>query len=451
MKSSKSIERLFQEGLKDFEGSPSSKVWKGIENHLSEKRKRKIFPLWWQVASVAAIFLIFSSIGAYYYHTSKPSSSIALQQGSKFKSISTPLEVISTQYRFSSLNKNLSNLDNLIVERFAFKITEEERRKTKEFSLKDERVVDRSPSTVNQLKRVSVNSLSNSLLAFSVVDAKEDLLTTTKEKSNKKSLLDAIEENLLTNTEDKTIDKSWEIQPNVAPVFMNSFSGGNPIESSLQGKTTSNPNVSFGVNVAYAINKKMKIRTGLNQVAMGYNTQDVILSSSSPSFSIGGSSNSNLKTNLIGEITLISGGSNRNTPVNQSLNSSFGVSSSKFSPVGSINHELGFIEVPLELEYALIEKKIGIHVLGGASTFLLNNNELFFEENGKSSSIGEANNLNTFSFSANVGLGMDYSFSERVSFNLEPKLMYQINTFQNNISSFQPYFFGIYSGIKFKF
>jgi hypothetical protein len=47
MKSSKPIERLFQEGLKDFQASPSQKVWDGIEEKLTDKKDRRRFiPFW---------------------------------------------------------------------------------------------------------------------------------------------------------------------------------------------------------------------------------------------------------------------------------------------------------------------------------------------------------------------------------------------------------------------
>lgn len=456
MKTSKSIERLFQEGLKDFEASPSPKVWNGIEAKLAgRKQPKRISPFWWQVASVAAILLIFSSIGAFYYNSSVYKPSITFKKPPKIKSTSNSLVVIPAQYRFSSVNKNLSLLENSIKSDLAFNFeASSSSLNFEQASLPVQdlqadsaaaRIADRSFSTVNLLIGSSINSFSNSPMASTLFEPDKESL------NNKKSLFDAIQEDdLLAIEEDKGVDKPWAIQPNLAPVFMNSFNGGNPIEPSLQGKTSSNPNVSYGVNIAYAINKKIKIRAGVNQVAMGYNTQDVVLSVTSSSFRAEASGNLNLEGNLVGDFTLVSANNNSNTQAGTQANS-FGMTPSKLNSVGVINHELGFVEVPLEVEYALIDKKLGVHVLGGASTYLLSNNEVFFDVNGRSSSIGEAGNLNTFSFSANLGVGMDYNFSERVSFNLEPKFMYQINTFQSNTTNFQPYFFGIYSGIKFKF
>lgn len=464
MKSSKSIERLFQESFKDFQASPSPKVWNGIEEKLANKKQsRRLLPIWWwKVASVAAILLIFGLIGAFYYKPLELRTTISSQDNPILKSTSNSLEVIPAHYRFSSVNENLLKLDNSIERRLAFQISESVYSEVtnttvnvkqanllagldQSGSVNETRIPEKLFSTVSRLTSSSVNLFSNALEASRIFDTDKYI------KNKKRSLFDVIEEDeLLAMEEDTSIDKPWAIQPHVAPVFMNSFNGGNPIEPSLQGKTSSNPNVSYGINLAYAINKKIKIRTGISQVAMGYNTQDVILSITSSSLRTGNSANLNTESNLIGEFSLISATNNANAQA-RSQTSSFGITPTRFSSVGAINHELGFVEVPLEVEYALIDKKIGVHLLGGASTYLLNNNEIFFEENGRSSSIGEADNLNTFSFSANLGVGLDYSFSERVSFNLEPKFLYQINTFQSNTDRFQPYFFGIYSGIKFKF
>jgi hypothetical protein len=464
MKSSKPIERLFQEGLNDLQTSPSPKVWKGIEEKLSGRKKKKRFAaFWWQVVSVAAILLIFSSIGAFYFQNAETKSSVSSKENSEIKRNLNSIVVTPAQYRFTSVSTALSSFENDIENSLAFQL-EVPKSVIESPKLADAegddainpQVTGISSSYVNQLVKAELKYLQNLRIASNLLsnELKEDL--TLGDNVEKKSLFDAIEEEpFLVVEDDKQIYKPWELTPNVAPVFMNSFSGGNPIEASLQGKTTSNPNVSYGINVAYAINKKIKIRTGVNQVAMGYNTQDVILSTTSSSFSSDNSNNPNIKNDILTEVTLVSATNRRvggrNATMSDPGNSSFLSSTSEYNSIGSLNHELGFVEVPVEIEYAIIDKKIGLHVLGGASTYLLNNNEIFFEEGGRSSSIGEAENLNSFSFSANLGLGLDYNFSETLSLNLEPKFLYQINTFQDTDSSFQPYFFGIYSGIRFKF
>ena len=121
------------------------------------------------------------------------------------------------------------------------------------------------------------------------------------------------------------------------------------------------------------------------------------------------------------------------------------------SNIVSLEQQFGFIEVPLELEYSLVDKKLGLNVIGGFSTFFLNNNNLFLVDQSGSSLIGESANLNDVSYSANFGLGMFYNFSKAFQFNLEPMFKYQINTFNNTSGDFQPFFMGVYTGLSFKF
>ena len=118
---------------------------------------------------------------------------------------------------------------------------------------------------------------------------------------------------------------------------------------------------------------------------------------------------------------------------------------------GDLDQRFGFIEVPLELEYKLVNKKFGVNVIGGFSTFFLNENEIFADIDGASTLIGEANNINGTSFSANFGLGLDYNLSKQWNINLEPQFKYQINTFNNTSGDFRPFFIGVYTGLSFKF
>src|SRR5210317_715009 len=69
MSDKKHIDRLFQEGFKDFEAQPSDAVWKNIESKLNQKKnKRRVIPIWWRYAGVAALLLIFLSVGGLFFN-----------------------------------------------------------------------------------------------------------------------------------------------------------------------------------------------------------------------------------------------------------------------------------------------------------------------------------------------------------------------------------------------
>ena len=118
----------------------------------------------------------------------------------------------------------------------------------------------------------------------------------------------------------------------------------------------------------------------------------------------------------------------------------------------SINQAFGYIEIPLEIEYALVNKKIGVNVIGGFSSFFLSENKIFSEaEGGSKTYLGEANNINNVSYSANFGFGVNYQVSKKIDLNVEPMFKYQINTFNNTSGDFKPYFIGVYTGFAIKF
>lgn len=269
--------------------------------------------------------------------------------------------------------------------------------------------------------------------------------TTDKEEVNAIEEAIAQAENIEKENDDKddTPSKRWSVAPNVAPVYFNSLGEGSPIDDQfITNAKEGEINVSYGIRGSYAINDKLRIRAGVNRVDLGYSTRNVI-EFSRPSASI--ASNSRLK-----HVKL-----NDNTSAFISANS---ISLSTAPDIlfikeqGSIDQQLGFIEVPVELEYSLIEKKFGLNLIGGFSTLFLNNNEIYSaQNNGVRTLLGEATNINNMSYSANFGIGFNYSLSRQLRFNLEPMFKYQINTFNDTAGDFQPFFIGVYTGLSFKF
>jgi hypothetical protein len=112
----------------------------------------------------------------------------------------------------------------------------------------------------------------------------------------------------------------------------------------------------------------------------------------------------------------------------------------------------GYLEVPMEMSYALLNRKFGIELIGGVSTLFLNqNNVSVVSTQGLSTSVGEAENLNDIHFSTNVGVGFKYRFLKSFEASFEPMFKYQVNTFSRDAGNFKPYFIGLYSGISFSF
>ena len=118
---------------------------------------------------------------------------------------------------------------------------------------------------------------------------------------------------------------------------------------------------------------------------------------------------------------------------------------------GTINQKMGYYEVPLEISYAIVDKKIGISLIGGISTLFLDENKVSLISSETNLKLGEANNLNAMHFSSNIGLGFKYNFVKSFQLNFEPMVKYQLNTFSNNSGTTKPVLIGLYSGISYRF
>lgn len=230
----------------------------------------------------------------------------------------------------------------------------------------------------------------------------------------------------------------WQLTPNVAPIFFSSISNGSPLDTQLQNNTKDYAtNYSIGLGVNYSLNKRLQLRSGVNVFAVGYNTNGVFFEQNSKASKI-----QNLDPTAQGASIHIG-------PVTSAPTIYSRVVSEKFE--GIINQKFGYIEMPVELSYKILDTKIGVEFIGGMSTLFLNQNEVFLNSNGMDMKIGEANNLNKIHFSGNLGLGLKYGFLKQLEARIEPVFKYQIRTFNNDVGDFKPYVFGIYSGISYKF
>ncbi len=265
------------------------------------------------------------------------------------------------------------------------------------------------------------------------------------DEANKKSIFDAMHKEEAIVEEEQAI-KKWNIAPNIAPVYYNSFGDGSSIDPQFADNTKNGQvNLSYGVQVSYNLNERLSVRSGVNKVDLSYGTQDVGFSASS----IASQNLQSINYNSNAEAILVSDiGSNQNESAANDFNR---LAISQTQNEGLLNQRIGYIEVPLEMKYALVNKKLGVNMIGGVSTLFLQDNEVSVLAGDFETTIGEANNLNEVSFTGNIGVGVDYKLSDQFIINLEPIFKYQFNGFSGNTENFRPYYFGVYTGVSIKF
>ena len=295
-------------------------------------------------------------------------------------------------------------------------------------------------------KQLPAKENGNTVLNNEIPEKEKEIVAQNDEakQDEKQSIFDVIaeqEEEVVAGTN----GNKWSIGPTVAPVYFSASGEGSPVHSTFASNSKSgNVDLSYGLTVAYEVGKKLKIRTGVHRVNYGYDTNDVVFTSS-----LDGS------VNLIDNINYSS--DSQNIVLESKNKGALSVEKAELASDasaildGKMIQNLGYLEIPLELNYSLIDKKFGVDLIGGLSSLFLVDNAVLLESEGLVTEVGEANNVNTTNFSTNIGVGFNYQFSPKVQLNLEPMFKYQLNTFSDTAGSFRPFSVGVYSGFSFKF
>lgn len=304
---------------------------------------------------------------------------------------------------------------------------------------------DNTETTVTNNTNTDLKEFNNSktIVTSNGIITKDSTLVAkiAEEKNPLEELLAAKEDGKNEDEKEKEKRSKWAISTNASPVYFNSLAEGSSIDSRfLSNQKSFNNTLSYGVGINYNITQKLSIKTGVNNLKIDYNTNDIAFYQDVSAIPL-----ENVKTNSAGKMINIES----KLQENGEFVSVLGTPLVKYD--GSLNQEIGFVEVPVELSYKLLDKKFGIEVIGGLSTLFLSENKVSLVSNGQEMNIGSANNLNNIHFSSNVGLGFKYSFWKNFNANFQPMFKYQINTFSENSGNFKPYFIGLYSGISFSF
>ena len=402
MSDSKNIDRLFQENLKDFEVFPPNEAWDSIENRLIPRSKKRALPFWLKISSIAALFILFFSVGTIYFLPKSNFSKNLFHKQTTNKEISTQKDSdtkITVEEKLKEMQKVVTALSKELAEieqntNFAAKA--------------EEKITEKTASTQKSENNFLFKDTKN--LPFSKFADKE---------ISKKEI-----------TESK-----FSVATIFAPIYFNSFGDGSGVDAQFKdNSSTGNTSYSYGVKVAYQLTNKFSLQSGVNLINLGLTTNNIYVT---PGVAIVGFSNLSANPFMArsGEISTLK----ENT-----LNADD-------ASGGSLNQVFGYVEIPVEVKYSVTDGKFGINLVGGFSTLLLNRDEVFVETNSFSQSLGSSNNLRSVNFSGNIGLDVDYSIYKNLFINVSPMFKVQTSTFSKNSGSIQPYYLGVYTGLNYKF
>ena len=418
----KNIDRVFQENLKDLDINPSKKVWKGIELYLTERPVKKTIPLWQRLSGVAAIFILFFMGGAWYYNL----NSVITE---------TPANII-TETNFDNLKVDNATPPNKVDSKLLDAIaTNEDSENIRTSRDAGSTVFVKKPNNNVIVTSTDISSIYKNIDSKYVVD-ENDFLESLKSNKNSISNIDPV------NVKEKTgesMRNKWSVGTTVAPVYYNSLQSGSPISEDLSNNSKTSDNaLSVGVKLNYKINRKFNVQSGVNKVELAYVTNNVNVTSTSSKIA---SNNSLIKSGVV-----LSNSGNQNSNYRSSSNAQ-----GKSNLSGELNQSIEYFEFPVEMTYSLYENKFGVGLVGGFSTYVLSKNSISIVTQDQIRDLGGANNLNNLNFSGNLGVDFDYKINKNWYLNVAPMFKYQFNTYSNSSGNFQPYYFGIYSGLNYRF
>jgi opacity protein-like surface antigen len=252
-------------------------------------------------------------------------------------------------------------------------------------------------------------------------------------------------------------EQRFLVGASMSPSMSFSRSGQSPRLSELINSEKSRPAYSTGVSVGYRISDRLTIQSGIGLASIGQTINDVNVYAglsdfyavkSSYLYSVETASGIILAGNT--DLYLTDSKDRVNTLIQGNMADP---SKYKLTQVGSdIQQVFRYLELPVMLRYKLIDRKFGLNLSGGVAYGLLVDNAAYTGEGSELIRVGHTEGVSTHNFSSQLGLGMEYNISKKITFNLEPLVRYYVTPLSDISGSlYKPYSLGFWSGFSFKF
>jgi hypothetical protein len=449
------IDLLFRNGLKDYEVLPPQEVWDDIYPAIKRKKRPLVF---FRIAAVAAVLFTISLLG---YRWSREVANIPSPAITAFNvPVFSPLSSSSTtseQYlpvkKYGRVNEYSVALNETVKTGNVPDII-------KNASVSEETGTFYKALAVSSDQVLYIPGAKNLTISNNEIAEKTVLtpLKTSQEPFKEIKYID-LQSFIDKNNETAKTGNRWSIAAMASPTYFSRFNTGSD-ELSKELMSSEQPLISYsgGVGFSYKINKKFTIQSGLYYSSLGQKIDGINSYSGFQRYVItkGGSNFEVLTTNGTiytsnPDIFLASSGTDK---VRTAYTSDvFDPEKENLESVSnSLNQNFSYLELPVVLRYKIVDKTIGINLIGGLSYNFLVNNSVYTVVDGTRYEVGETKGLNSHALSSSLGMGMEYNLSGKLSLNLEPTFRYYLNPLNSTTGSYiHSYSFGIFSGVSYKF
>lgn len=470
MNKNQNIDDSLRKKLDAYEAAPPSYVWDNIQSQLNvqQKRRRLAYAGW---LSAAAVIVLAFIAGWYFNHKNQLSEPDLAQQQIVPESNLQPFSTDSDKNKQVAVDQFTQENDKL-----ANKINPITTAKTPATETKDE--VLNSPDYDRYVASRERTEYSLLQQIEAVVTSKQPKMVAFENKSTKSvnSALAAdkmlIAANMQTINQQKKNQQGWIIGAHVAPGYAaRSVSHTDNYARNMTNNSQSGgSNVGGGISVQYKTSKRLRFETGIYYAKDGQkdnNSFELFASNSDMYYGVDADASPSREVSAFSNV--VTTGSD-----GIAMNSTAGVIQMKSTPQGtniaanlenSSNVQVNtlysdgefaqvfeFIEVPLYLRYSLLDKKIGIELLGGISAGFVVGNNAYLDNSYGIQNIGSTTDISTLNISGTLGVGVNYMLGKHLSFALEPRINYYLNSINTNPEvNYRPYRIGVYTGVYYAF
>jgi len=479
------IDEYFKEGLGNFDLIPPADVWKNIERELDHKRRIGIITFW---SGLAAGLALFVGIGGYYYFEKKQTTQVVASvhkhdEASNSKVIKHPAD---SSYIIASTLKSGSNMTS--GEKLSSQVVQKSNADIDESQIKSEVVesakeTDIIKSTLNQnLASFDVNSKTNLTNRETILMINPKTIVFSEPQQNKLVMPGIVPNNnsvnllVLSDLSEPELPqiKHWSIEGQVAPQYsyrsILNVTGGSSSKGQFNSQEEGLVAYAGGLKVSYETSSRLSFQLGIVYSVMGQTLKDVYSVSEVQTSSKIAATEVSLNvanywaSNSLGPIEdrkssvkglmIVQSSLSDATKYNSLINNRYttdNLSAPSKADVQLIQQQK-YIEIPLLARYMLIDKKIGLHVVGGFSTNLMVDNNVIAQSGNSKENIGETANLRFLNYNSNIGFGLDYKWWGKAILTIEPTFKYYLNSISDKSDiNYHPYSFGIFTGVRYKF
>lgn len=461
MEHKKNIGDFLKNKLENAQKSPNDSLWERIDTSLDKKekrRKRSFLLLFPGIALLVFLgFLIFQE-------TVAPT----INETDKFSIKEKKWELKENSNDELTVVENASEVkitENKTTDDTKEKISEEP------YEIQENNVISKNKKTNTILAKNSrieiVNSSETKSVSqtkstkFSKVNSKENQIKTPaidkeiniekverssitqndfKEKDNVKDSIAVgnVEKSQMNNENQSEKDAlefqkpnnpKWTVMAVGGPNLFRTSNTISTIDRHLDGyKTSGNVHFNYGLTIGFNATEKINISYGAIRTNLGYSIKNIPSSTSQDLYRI-------LFYSALGD---------RHTNLDDF------VLFAKNDDFLTLNQEIEYVELPLQLTYYVTDSRFGFHLFGGLSTYIMIDDTVYaLNSNGEKLTLGEANNLSKLSFSLNAGVGAHYKLSKKFMLEVNPTFKYHFRLLDTPNRNTSGIGLGIFTGIKY--